>query len=57
MSSIGIIGVSSVFNLRSAREVMETNAINEGDKIDEDAFKKLIREAIALNLKSKKQPA
>jgi hypothetical protein len=31
--------------------------IHEGDKINEDAFKKLIREAVALNLKSKKQPA
>ena len=28
--------------------------IHENDKIDEDAFKKLIREAAALNLKSKK---
>jgi hypothetical protein len=28
--------------------------IHEGDKINEDAFKKLIREAVALNLKSKK---
>ncbi len=27
--------------------------IHEGDKIDEAAFKKLIREAVALNLKSK----
>ena len=27
--------------------------IHEGDKINEDAFKKLIREAVALNLKSK----
>jgi len=31
--------------------------IHEGDKINEDAFKKLIREAVALNLKSKKQSA
>jgi hypothetical protein len=31
--------------------------IREGDKINEDAFKKLIREAVALNLKSKKQSA
>jgi hypothetical protein len=31
--------------------------IPEGDKIDEDAFKKLIREAVSLNLKSKKQSA
>jgi hypothetical protein len=28
--------------------------IHEGDKINEDAFRKLIREAVALNLKSKK---
>ena len=27
--------------------------IHEGDKINEDAFKKLIREAVAFNLKSK----
>ena len=31
--------------------------IHEGDKINEDAFKKLIREAVALNLKSRKQSA
>ena len=31
--------------------------IHEVDKINEDAFKKLIREAVALNLKSKKQSA
>ncbi len=31
--------------------------IHEGDNIDADAFKKLIREAVALNLKSKKQSA
>ena len=31
--------------------------VHEGDKINEDAFKKLIREAVALNLKSKKQSA
>jgi len=28
--------------------------IHEGDKINDDAFKKLIREAVALNLKNKK---
>ena len=31
--------------------------IHEGDKINEDGFKKLIREAVALNLKIKKQSA
>ena len=43
---------SHLFN--QAGTVRRAIDIHEGDKINEDAFKKLIREAVALNLKSKK---
>ena len=43
---------SHLFN--QAGTVRRAIDIHEGDKINEEAFKRLIREAVALNLKSKK---
>ena len=45
---------SGLFNSSLDGNVRRAIDIKEGDKIDEAAFKKLIREAVALNLKGKK---
>jgi hypothetical protein len=53
------VDVADVFESRFNQlgTVRRAIDIHEGDKINEDAFKKLIRETVALNLKSKKQSA
>ena len=48
---------SGLFNSSLDGKVRRAIDINEDDKIDEGALKKLIREAVALNLKSKKRSA
>src|SRR6266851_8832556 len=45
---------SGLFNSSFDGKVRRAIDIKEDDKIDEDALKNLIREAVALNLKSKK---
>lgn len=45
---------SGLFNSSLEGKVRRAIDIKEDDKINEAAFKKLIREAVALNLKSKK---
>ena len=44
---------SGLFNSSLDGKVRRAIDINENDKIDESALKNLIREAVALNLKSK----
>lgn len=48
---------SGLFNSSLGGNVRRAIDFKEGDKIDEGALKNLIREAVALNLKSKKGPA
>jgi hypothetical protein len=48
---------SGLFNSSLDGKVRRAIDIKENDKINEDALKNLIREAVALNLKSKKQSA
>jgi hypothetical protein len=48
---------SGLFNSSLGGKVRRAIDIGERDKIDEDALKKLIREAVSLNLKSKKHSA
>jgi hypothetical protein len=48
---------SGLFNSSLAGKVRRAIDIKEGDKIDEGALKDLIREAVALNLKSKNRSA
>ena len=48
---------SGLFNSSLDGSVRRAIDIKENDKINEDALKNLIREAVALNLKSKKQSA
>jgi hypothetical protein len=48
---------SGLFNSSLDGKVRRAIDIKENDKIDEDALKSLIREAVALNLKSKKHSA
>ncbi len=48
---------SGLFNSSLDGKVRRAIDIKENDKIDEGALKKLIREAVALNLKSKKRSA
>jgi hypothetical protein len=48
---------SGLFNSSLDGKVRRAIDIKEDDKIDEDALKDLIREAVALNLVSKKQSA
>lgn len=48
---------SRLFNSSLDGKVRRAIDIKENDKIDEDALKNLISEAVALNLKSKKQSA
>src|SRR6266540_3932690 len=48
---------SGLFNSSLEGKVRRAIDIKETDKIDEGALKKLIREAVALNLKSKKASA
>ncbi len=48
---------SGLFNSSLDGKVRRAIDIKETDKIDEGALKKLIREAVALNLKSKKASA
>ena len=48
---------SGLFNSSLAGKVRRAIDIKENDKIDEDALKNLVREAVALNLKSKKHSA
>ena len=48
---------SGLFNSSLEGKVRRAIDIKEDDKIDEDALKNLIREAVALNLKSKNHPA
>jgi hypothetical protein len=48
---------SGLFNSSLDGKVRRAIDIKEDDKIDEDALKNLIREAVALNLKSKKHSA
>src|ERR671930_2573824 len=48
---------SGLFNSSLGGKVRRAIDIKEGDTIDEDALKSLIREAVALNLKSKKHSA
>ena len=48
---------SGLFNSSLDGKVRRAIDIKENDKIDEDALKNLIREAVALNLKSKEHPA
>jgi hypothetical protein len=47
---------SRLFNSSLEGKVRRALDIREGDKIDEPALKKLIRAAVALNLKSKASP-
>ena len=48
---------SGLFNSSLDGKVRRAIDVKEGDEINEDALKDLIREAVALNLKSKKQSA
>ena len=48
---------SGLFNSSLDGKVRRAIDIKENDKLDERALKKLIREAVALNLKSKKRSA
>jgi hypothetical protein len=48
---------AGLFNSSLDGKVRRAIDIKENEKIDEDAMKNLIREAVALNLKSKKHPA
>src|SRR5438093_6850040 len=48
---------SGLFNSSLDGKVRRAIDIKENDKINEDALKNLIREAVALNLKGKKQSA
>jgi hypothetical protein len=48
---------SGLFNSSLDGKVRRAIDIKEGDKLNEDALKNLIREAVALNLKSKKHSA
>ena len=48
---------SGLFNSSLDGKVRRAIDINEDDKINEDALKNLIREAVALNLKSKEHSA
>ena len=48
---------SGLFNSSLDGKIRRAIDIKENDKINEDALKNLIREAVALNLKSKKQSA
>jgi hypothetical protein len=48
---------SGLFNSSLDGKVRRAIDVKEDDKIDEAALKSLIREAVALNLKSKKHPA
>ena len=48
---------SRLFNSSLGGNVRRAIDFKEGDKIDEGALRNLIREAVALNLKSKKGPA
>jgi hypothetical protein len=48
---------SGLFNSSLDGKVRRAIDIEENDSIDEDALKNLIREAVALNLKSKKHSA
>jgi hypothetical protein len=48
---------SGLFNSSLEGKVRRAIDIKENDKINEDALKDLIREAVALNLKSKKHSA
>src|SRR5918911_899198 len=48
---------SGLFNSSLEGKVRRAIDIKEGDEIDEDALKNLIREAVALNLKSKNRSA
>ena len=48
---------SGLFNSSLDGKVRRAIDIKENDKINEDALKNLIREAVALNLKSKKHSA
>jgi hypothetical protein len=48
---------SGLFNSSLDGKVRRAIDIKEGDRIDEDALKELVREALALNLKSKKHSA
>jgi hypothetical protein len=48
---------SGLFNSSLDGKVRRAIDIKEDDKINEDALKNLIREAVALNLKSKKRSA
>jgi hypothetical protein len=48
---------SDLFNSSLEGKVRRAIDIKENDKINEDALKNLIREAVALNLKSKKHSA
>ena len=50
----GLNDPSSLFNSSLDGKVRLAIDIKENDKINEDALKNLIREAVALNLKSKK---
>jgi hypothetical protein len=48
---------AGLFNSSLGGKVRRAIDINEDDKINEDALKSLIREAVALNLESKKRSA
>src|SRR3989440_1242266 len=48
---------SGLFNSSLEGKVRRAIDIKQNDKINEDALKKLVREAVALNLKSKKHSA
>ena len=48
---------SGLFNSSLEGKVRRAIDIKENDEVDEDALKNLIREAVALNLKSKKHSA
>ena len=48
---------SGLFNSSLGGKIRRAIDIKEDDEIDEDALKDLIREAVALNLKSKKHSA
>jgi hypothetical protein len=48
---------SGLFNSSLGGKVRRAIDIKEGDKINEGALKKLVREAVALNLESKKRSA
>jgi hypothetical protein len=53
----GLNDPSGLFNSSLDGNVRRAIDIKENDNIDEDALKNLIREAVALNLKSKKHSA